>query len=36
LLADVLRNHDLKLRFYGDDIHDGRSSSSTVEQYNLG
>src|SRR5450759_2624714 len=36
LLADALRNHDLKLRFYGDDVHDGMSSSSTVEQYNRG
>src|ERR1035441_9340905 len=36
LLADVLRYHDLKLVFYGHDIHVGVSSSSTVEQYNFG
>src|SRR5271157_3942577 len=36
LLADVPRNHNLELVFYGDDIHDGMFSSSTVEQYNFG
>ena len=33
--ADVLRYSDLKLSFYGHDIHVGVSSSSTVDQYNL-
>jgi hypothetical protein len=36
LLADVLRYHDLKLGFYGYDMHVDVSSSSTVEQYNFG
>jgi hypothetical protein len=35
LLADVLRYHDLKLGFYGYDMHVDLSFSSTVEQYNL-
>jgi hypothetical protein len=36
LLADVLRYHDLKLGFYGYDMHVDVSGSSTVEQYNFG